>query len=505
MTQPFIKLENIVKKFPGVVALNNVSLDLYQGEIHGLIGENGAGKSTFIKILTGVHTPEEGKIILKGNPIEFENTKDAIDNEIGCIYQELNNIPQLSVTDNIFLGCQLKKKSGLLDYEAMHKKSKELLKELGQNIDPTQPIEKLGMGHQQMVEIVKAISKNIKLLIMDEPTSSLSETEIKELIKAVRKLKNDGVGILFVSHKLEEIFELCDRVTVFRDGQHVITGDVSAFTNSLLIQNMVGREITQQFPKIEFEKGEEILRVENLTRYGVYQNISFTLSRGEILGFSGLVGAGRTELIRGIFGADPIDEGKLYLNGKVVLISSPEAAVKNGFALLTEDRKTQGLVLGASVLSNLVITCLCRFRKGLFLDYLKINNAVVNNIKSLQIKTPGPDTLAEQLSGGNQQKVVVGKWLNRDAEIYIFDEPTRGIDVGAKVEVYHLMNKILEQGKAVIMISSELPEILGMSDRVIVMRSGNITAEIERGSSQFNQEDIMHASWKDITVLESKK
>ncbi|MCP5514899.1 MAG: sugar ABC transporter ATP-binding protein [Spirochaetales bacterium] len=502
MTQPFIKLENITKKFPGVVALNNVSLDLYQGEIHGLIGENGAGKSTFIKVLTGVHTPEKGEIILKGNPIKIENTKHAIDLEIGCIYQELNNIPQLSVTDNIFLGCQLKKKSGLLDYETMHKKARELLKDLGQDIDPTLPIEKLGMGHQQMVEIVKAITKDIKMLIMDEPTSSLSETEVKELVDAVRKLKNKGVGILFVSHKLEEIFELCDKVTVFRDGQHVITGNVSDFTNDLLIQNMVGREITQQFPKIEFKKGEEILKVENFTRYGVYRKINFSLSRGEILGFSGLVGAGRTELIRGIFGADPIDEGKLYLNGKEVNINSPEAAVRNRFALLTEDRKTQGLVLNASILSNLIITCLCKFKKGLFLDNTKICKAVDHNIKSLQIKTPSPDTLAEQLSGGNQQKVVVGKWLNSDAEIYIFDEPTRGIDVGAKVEVYNLMNKILEENKAIIMISSELPEILGMSDRVIVMRNGNITAEIKRNSKQFTQEDIMHASWDDSAIKE---
>ncbi len=497
MTQPFIKLERITKKFPGVVALNDVSLDLFQGEIHGLIGENGAGKSTFIKILTGVHTPEEGKIYLNGSQIKIENTKNAINLGIGCIYQELNNIPQLSVTDNIFLGCQLKKKSGLLDYETMNKQSRKLLKDLGQDIDPTLPIEKLGMGHQQMVEIVKAISKDIKILIMDEPTSSLSETEIKELMKAVRKLKSNGVGILFVSHKLEEIFELCDKVTVFRDGHHVITGKVADFNNDLLIQNMVGREIVQQFPKEKIEKGEEILRVENFTRYGVYQNITFNLSRGEILGFSGLVGAGRTELIRGIFGADPVDEGGLFINGKEVCLKNPEAAVKNRLALLTEDRKTQGLVLGASVLSNLIITCLCKYKKGLLLDYFKINTTVNDNIKSLQIKTPGPNTLAEQLSGGNQQKVVVGKWLNSDAEIYIFDEPTRGIDVGAKVEVYNLMNEILKKGKAIIMISSELPEVLGMSDRVLVMRNGRITAEIERGSKLFNQEDIMHASWNE--------
>ncbi len=296
---------------------------------------------------------------------------------------------------------------------------------------------------------------------------------------------------------MEEIFELCDKVTVFRDGQHVITGSVTDFNNELLIQNMVGREIVQQFPKVKIEKGKEILRVENYTRYGVYQNISFTLSRGEILGFSGLVGAGRTELIRGIFGADPVDEGKLFINENEVFLRNPEDAVKNRLALLTEDRKTQGLVLGASVLANLIITCLRKYRKGLLLDYLKINRAVDENIKSLKIKTPGPDTLAEQLSGGNQQKVVVGKWLNSDAEIYIFDEPTRGIDVGAKVEVYNLMNEILKKGKAIIMISSELPEILGMSDRVLVMRNGRITAEIERGSSRFNQEDIMHASWNE--------
>ena len=497
MNQPFIKLENITKKFPGVVALDDVSLDFYQGEIHGLIGENGAGKSTFIKVLTGVHSPEEGSIKIKGNPVKIENTKHAINLEIGCIYQELNNIPQLSVTDNIFLGCQLKKKSGLLDYEKMNEKSAVLLKELGQDVDPTQAVEKLGMGHQQMVEIAKTISKDVKLLIMDEPTSSLSEKEVQELMKAVRKLKADGVGVVFVSHKLEEIFDLCDKVTVFRDGQHVITGDVKDFTNESLVQNMVGREITQQFPKKIFDKGEEVLRVENLTRYGVYQNINFSLRKGEILGFSGLVGAGRTELFRGIFGADPIDEGKIFLNGKETVIDSPQTAVKNRLALLTEDRKTQGLVLNASVLSNLVITCLKNFKKGLFLDFNKIGKTVNANIDSMRIKTPTPETLVGQLSGGNQQKVVIGKWLNSDAEIYVFDEPTRGIDVGAKVEVYNLMNDILEQGKAVVMISSELPEVLGMSDRVIVMRGGNITAEIDRNSDQFNQEDIMHASWDD--------
>ena len=500
MNQPFIKLENITKKFPGVVALNDVSLDLYLGEIHGLIGENGAGKSTFIKVLTGVHAPEEGQILVKGNPIKIESTKHAIDLKIGCIYQELNNIPQLSVTDNIFLGCQLKKKSGLLDYETMHLKAAEMLKELGQDIDPSLPVEKLGMGQQQMVEIVKAISKDIKLLIMDEPTSSLSDNEIQELMRAVRKLKADGVGVVFVSHKLEEIFELCEKVTVFRDGEHVITGAVPEFTNDSLVQNMVGREITQQFPKKIFEKGEEVLRVANLTRYGVYQNINFTLSKGEILGFSGLVGAGRTELIRGIFGADPIDEGTIYLNGSEIVIDSPETAVKNNLALLTEDRKTQGLVIGATIFTNLVLTCLDKFKKGIFIDFNKAGTIVKQNIYSLQIKTPSPETLVGQLSGGNQQKVVVGKWLNSDAEIYIFDEPTRGIDVGAKVEVYNLMNEILEQGKAVIMISSELPEILGMSDRVIVMRSGKITAVIDRDSKKFNQEDIMHASWDDSLV-----
>ena len=502
MKQPFIKLENITKKFPGVVALDNVSLDLYQGEVHGLIGENGAGKSTFIKILTGVYTPEEGIISIKGNPVKIENTKHAINLEIGCIYQELNNIPQLSVTDNIFLGCQLKKKSGLLDYVTMHKKSREMLKALGQDVDPVLTVEKLGMGQQQMVEIVKAISKDVKLLIMDEPTSSLSENEVQELMTAVRKLKSEGVGIVFVSHKLEEIFDLCDRVTVFRDGQHVSTGEVSSFTNETLIQDMVGREITQQFPKKIFKKGKEVLRVEDLTRYGLYQNINFNLRQGEIVGFSGLVGAGRTELFRGIFGADSIDEGKIFLSGKETVIDSPQTAVKNRLALLTEDRKTQGLVLGATVLFNLVLTCFEKFKKGVFIDFNHIDKLVKTNISSMRIKTPTPETPVVQLSGGNQQKVVIGKWLNTDAEIYIFDEPTRGIDVGAKVEVYNLMNDILDKGKAVVMISSELPEILGMSDRVIVMRSGNITAEIDRESNQFNQEDIMHAAWDDSTEEE---
>ena len=377
----------------------------------------------------------------------------------------------------------------------MHKKAKEVMASLGQDIDPRKPAGTFGMGVQQMIEIAKAVLIDAKMIIMDEPTSSLGEKEVEQLMKTCRSLRDRGIGIMFVSHKLEELFELCDRVTVIRDGEFIETRDIKDWTNDSLITAMVGRTLENQFPKEFGTKGECFLKVENLQEGGVLFGVDFEAYGGQILGFAGLVGAGRTETMRAIFGADPIDGGKVYIHGKEVHIKDPGQAIKSGIAFLTEDRKGQGLVLAQTIRTNLILANLKGFSNGAFLNEKKILETGQEHIRSLRIKTPSIDEIVGQLSGGNQQKVVIGKWVNTDADIFIFDEPTRGIDVGAKVEVYNVMNSLVKAGKCVIMISSEMPEILGMSDRVVVMRGGKVMATVERDSKHFNQEDIMKAAW----------
>ncbi|NDL67170.1 sugar ABC transporter ATP-binding protein [Anaerotalea alkaliphila] len=494
--EKLIEIRKIRKQFPGVLALDGVSMEVLPGQVHGLLGENGAGKSTLIKCLTGIHQPEEGQILVDGKEVRFENPKQAINLGISCIYQELNTIPELSVTDNIFLGQYLRTGAGFLDYNTMHTKAKEYLSQLGQEIDPKTPMRDLGIGQQQMVEIAKSLSRNARLIIMDEPSASLSRREIDELMKVVRYLADKKVGIIFISHKLEEVFEVCDMVTILRDGQHIISEDVKNMTNESLIANMVGRELKELIPKEVHPVGEEFLRVEGLTRYGVYRDISFSVRGGEVLGMAGLVGAGRSETIRGVFGIDDIDGGKVWVKGKEVSIKNPMDAIANGLAFVTEDRKGQGLVLNDSIANNLSLVSLERnFSKGGFIQKKKVRQRSKENVDALRIKIASLNDPVGQLSGGNQQKVVIGKWLNSDPDIFIFDEPTRGIDIGAKVEVYNVMNALTKQGKAVVMISSELPEILGMSDRVIVMREGKVMGELDRDSSNFNEETIMKAAW----------
>ncbi|MDW7662251.1 MAG: sugar ABC transporter ATP-binding protein [Bacillota bacterium] len=490
-----IELKNVTKYFPGVIALKEMSLKIKKGEIHGLIGENGAGKSTIIKILTGVHQSDKGDIYFENQKISFLNPVDAINVGIGCVYQELNIIKELNITDNIFLGCYLQKKNKLLDYKEMHKKTKQIMESLGQDINPEEICGNVGIGLQQMIEIGKSILNDSKLLIMDEPTSSLSGNEIKQLFKTIFKLKDRGVSILFVSHKLEEVFEICDTVTVMRDGEHISTYPTNKVNQDQLITDMVGRSLANLFPKEIAEKGDEFFRVKDLTRLGLYQNINFEAYAGEVLGFSGLVGAGRSEVFRGIFGVDEIDDGEIYVQGKQVRIKSPKDAIKNKLAFVTEDRKGQGLILNESVNNNLNIAVLDFLRKWIFIDKKARQRNSNRSVEELKIKTASINSIVGTLSGGNQQKIVIGKWLNTEANVFIFDEPTRGIDVGAKIEVYKLINELVKNGKCVIMISSELPEILGMSDRVIVMRKGKIMTEINRDSSQFNQEDIMAAAW----------
>lgn len=495
MSEYVVELKNCRKVFPGVVALDNMQLSVKPGEILGLIGENGAGKSTLIKVLTGVYKPDAGEIYVDGEKKTFANPNESAKAGIACVYQELNIEKLLSITDNIFINKWIKGAAGLLDYKTMNQKAKEVMASLGQDVEPEKPAGTFGMGIQQMMEIAKAVMIDTKMIIMDEPTSSLGEEEVKQLMKTCRHLKERGIGIVFVSHKLEELFELCDRVTVIRDGQYIDTRDIGDWDRDSLIAAMVGRTLDNLFPKEFGTKGEVALKVEGLEESGVLHNISFEAYNGQILGFAGLVGAGRTETMRAIFGADPINSGKIYVHGKEVKIKSPSHAIKAGIAFLTEDRKGQGLVLQEAVKNNLILANLKGFVSGLLLNRKKIEEVSAENVEALRIKTPTIDEKVGQLSGGNQQKVVIGKWINTKADIYIFDEPTRGIDVGAKIEVYNVMNQMVKEGKCVIMVSSELPEILGMSDRVIVMREGRITGEMEVGSDEFNQESIMKAAW----------
>ncbi|MCD8139256.1 MAG: sugar ABC transporter ATP-binding protein [Planctomycetaceae bacterium] len=490
------ELESIYKVFPGVTALQNMSLQLHAGEIHGLIGENGAGKSTLIKVLTGVHRPDGGTIYVNGQETVFESPLDAKHQGIACVYQELNIVKDMSVADNLFLGNFTRKEgSRLLDYASMNARTREVMLSMNQDIDPTVKCGLLGMGQQQMVEIGKAVLQNAKVLILDEPTSSLGEREAAELFTILNSLKAKGLAILYVSHRLEELFELCDVVTVMRDAKHIITGPMASMSKDDLITHMVGRSLTNLFPKQKTTPGAVALEVRNLSSRGRFKNISFTARRGEILGFAGLVGAGRTELFRAIFGADPVEGGEIFVNGQKVAVRMPKDAIRHGIALLTEDRKAQGLVLAQSVERNISLATLESNSSRGFLNVRNMEAKSNESVRRLNIKTPSIYSTVSQLSGGNQQKVVIGKWTNAEMEIYIFDEPTRGIDVGAKIEVYNVMNRLIADGKCVIMISSELPELLGMCDRVIVMRRGRITGAMDRDDPTFNQEDIMKAAW----------
>ncbi|MGI6012609.1 MAG: sugar ABC transporter ATP-binding protein [Ruminococcus sp.] len=490
-----VELKDIKKFFPGVTALKNMSIQLRKGEVHGLIGENGAGKSTLIKVLTGVYKPDGGSIMVNGETKVFQNPNDARAAGISCVYQELNIVTELSVTDNMFMGNYVKKKSGFLDYTYMNRKVEEIMEGMNQSVDPNTLCVELGMGIRQMIEIGKAILLEAQVLILDEPTSSLGEKEVQELFRTIRVLKDKGIAILFVSHKLEELFEICDLVTVMRDAEHIITAPIHEMTKDKLIMHMVGRTMNNMYPAKQSNPGDVALEVKNLTRYGSFENVSFTARHGEIIGFSGLVGAGRTEVFRCIFGVDPLDSGEIYVNGKKTDIRGTRDAIAAGMAYVSEDRKGQGLVLEETVSRNLSLVNLKKFVKGLLINDKEVKKQADETVEALKIKTPSVEAQVVNLSGGNQQKVVIGKWLNTNSSIYIFDEPTRGIDVGAKLEVYHVMNRLASEEKCVVMISSELPEILGMCDRVIVMRTGKIMGEIQRDETYFNQEDIMKAAW----------
>ncbi len=485
---PILEMRGITKRFPGVLALSNVDFDVRPGEVHALVGENGAGKSTLMKILAGVYTRDAGEVIFHGQPVDFTNPRQAQVAGIATIYQELNQVPYLSVTENIFLGTEITRGIAL-SWADMHARARELLMKLHLDIDPRTPINKLGVGQQQMVEVAKALHQQASLIIMDEPTSSLSIREINDLFAIVKELRGHGVSVIYISHHLEETFELADRTTVLRDGRKVATLPAIELDVDKLIRLMVGRDLSEKFPKETVERGKEVLRVEGLNQGTRLRDINFSAYAGEVLGVAGLVGAGRTETVRAIFGADPIDAGRIYVDGKPVHIGSPQDAVNNGIGLLTEDRKGQGLCLQLSVRENISLSALNRLTNGLMTNRRRETELAQKFITSMAIKASSQEQLAINLSGGTQQKVVLSKWLATGPKVLIFDEPTRGIDVGAKVEIYRLINELARQGVAIIMISSELPEILGMSDRIMVMAGGRVRGFLDRGEA--TQEKIM--------------
>ena len=486
-----LETHHVRKTFPGVIALKNIFFDLYRGEVHVLLGENGAGKSTFVKILSGAYQKTDGQIFLKGRETEIKSPKHAQEKGITIIYQELNLVPHLSAGENIFLGRE-PSRLGVIDQKQLFFSAQKILDDLGVNILAWRPVKELGVAQQQMVEVAKAISLDAKILIMDEPTSALTEKEIRQLFRTIRELKKQGVSIIYISHRLDEVFEIGDRVTVLRDGERIGTQNIGDLSRAEMIRMMVNRELKEQFPKKKSPRGEEILRVKNLSTKGTLKNITFSLYRGEILGVAGLLGSGRTELARALFGADQIDSGNIYINQKPKRVKSPCHAINLGIGFLTEDRKSQGLILNLSVRENICLPNVERFSNRGIMNVRKENQEAERYVKELRIKTPGLKQKVMALSGGNQQKVVLSKWLCSHADIFIFDEPTRGIDVGSKVEIYNLMNRLTAEGVAILMISSELPEILGMSDRILVMHQGRISGQFS--SKEATQEKILHCA-----------
>jgi ribose transport system ATP-binding protein len=483
-----LEMHGITKRFPGVVALSGVDLELERGQVHVLVGENGAGKSTLIKILAGVYRPDEGVISVDGRRRTIPSAVNAQRLGIATIYQEFNLVPQMTVAENVFLGRQ-PHRHGLINQRAMRGRTGELLKRLDVDVDPDETVANLGVAKRQMVEIAKALSLDARILIMDEPTATLSETETKTLFEAVRRLKSEGVGIIFISHRLEEIKELGDRVTVLRDGKVVGRG-AAAMDRDDIIQMMVGRPIGTQYPRRAGRIGDPVLEVQHLWRHGVLRDISFVVRAGEVLGIAGLLGAGRTELVRAIFGADVPDRGRIEVAGRELRLGDLTGARRGGLALVPEDRQAQGLILALSVRDNLTMVNLRDDSSFGLVDDAKLDRDARRMIDGLSIRVASMDQPARLLSGGNQQKVVIGKWLLAESRVLILDEPTRGIDVGAKNEIYELMNELTGRGVAIVMISSDLREVLGMSDRILVMRDGRITGEVSKEGA--TQERIMH-------------
>ena len=493
MGDVILTMKGIDKSFPGVHALDHVDLEVRKGEVHALMGENGAGKSTLMKVLTGIYSKDSGTITFEGREVEFTNPREAQDAGIVIVHQELNMLGHLTVAQNIFIGREFMK-GKFIDDRKMNEEARKLFDQLGIDIDPTETMSRLTVGKQQMCEIAKAISHDAKVIVFDEPSAALTEAESEELFKIIRDLRERQLGIVYISHRMDEIKVITDRVTVMRDGGYVGTLITKDCTKEDIINMMVGRVIYED-PKTESQVAKDapvVLKVEHLNAGRMVQDVSFELRKGEILGFSGLMGAGRTETMRALFGADPKQSGDIYVNGEKVDIKSPKDAVRHGIGYLSEDRKRFGIIVDKSVAENSTMATLDEYMKGLFIDKKKENDVAQKYVDILKTKTPGVDQLVVNLSGGNQQKVVIAKWLVRNCDILIFDEPTRGIDVGAKSEIYHLMNELVAEGKSIIMVSSEMTEILRMSDRIVIMCEGRKTGEL--GIEEATQERIMHAA-----------
>lgn len=485
-----LEMNDVSKRFLGVHALKGVHFDLRCGEVHALVGENGAGKSTLMKVLTGIHQPDGGEIFFEGKPYAVKNIGEAQNLGISMIHQELNMMNDLTVAQNVFIGRELKK-GPWLDDAGMVRETQKIFDRIGIKIDPKTKLGRLTVGKQQMVEIAKAVSRDCKLLILDEPTAALTQTEIEDLFRIMGDLKAKGIGMVYISHRMDEISRISDRITVMRDGEYVGTVDTVSVTKDDIINMMIGRVVYED-PKTHSEVPEDaetVLEVRNLSSGNLFKDVSFKLRKGEILGFSGLMGAGRTEVARAIFGADPHDGGEIFVNGRRVNIKTPEDAVKLGIGYLSEDRKRYGLLLDKSVAENTALASIDKYTKGGIINDRQIKAEAREENAKLRTKTPSMEQLLKNLSGGNQQKVIIARWLIKNSDILIFDEPTRGIDVGAKSEIYTLMNQLAKQGKSIIMISSELVEILRMSDRILVMCEGKKTGELD--ISEANQENIM--------------
>ena len=478
-----LEMRGISKSFPGVRALADVSFEILAGEVHALMGENGAGKSTLMKILAGAYSSDSGEIAVQGTPVQIDSPQKAYDLGINIIYQEFNLVPQLSVAENIFLGREPRGSLGWLNASRMRDEAQALMKDLGVEMDVRTPVGRLPVAMQQMVEIAKATSRKSRIIVMDEPSATLTDHELENLYRLIRKLRDDGVSIVYISHRMDEVFSISDRITVLRDGKAIGTRLTSEVTPEELIRMMVGRTLEDSFPKVPAAVGELILEVSGLTRDGFIQNVSFNVLAGEVVALAGLVGSGRTDVARCIFGADEFQSGSIKFQGKPLMAHGPRGAIKVGMGLVTEDRKGQGLLLDLSVRENTSLAALPSLSKRGFVDRRREKTVAGDFVTSLGIRTPSVEQRVKNLSGGNQQKVVLSKWLLTKSKLLILDEPTRGIDVGAKVEIYQLMNRLAAEGIGILMISSELPEVLGMADRILVMREGRIVGELSRGEA----------------------
>ncbi|MCL2248990.1 MAG: sugar ABC transporter ATP-binding protein [Oscillospiraceae bacterium] len=482
MSEYILELRGITKLFPGVKALDNVDFKLKPGEIHALMGENGAGKSTLIKVITGVHIPDEGDIIIDGKKVSFKSPRDASHLGVAAIYQHVTSFPHLTVTENIFMGRQ-KVKMGIIGWRAMHKEAQELLQALDAEFNSTDLMGSLSVAQQQMVEIAKALSTNARIVIMDEPTAALTRGEAARLYEIAEKLRDDGVAIIFISHRFEDMYRLASRVTVFRDAGYIWTKNVSDVSENDLIHGMVGRELDELFPKLDLVIGEEVLRVENISSTGIYKDVSFKVNKGEILGVTGLVGAGRTEVMETLFGINRYYAGNIYLDGEKVTIRSPGEAMRRGIGLLTEDRQHKGLILDWGLGRNITLAELKKFSYRGVIDEKAERTQAKELAERVDTRAKTLFDTAGSLSGGNQQKLVVARALTSDLKVLIMDEPTKGVDVGAKAAIYEVMGELASQGMAIIMVSSEMPEILGMCDRIYVMCEGRVTGELSRADA----------------------